>query len=130
MKRESPKGPVVGGVVDAHSASISVASLAASGQMTPHDAVIPILAALTSNNAANAVIATGAGSRGFACISRADRGSVGTRRSNGVRMNYKSIHTHDSASTSRVSTLAALDFRVWTSSGRLQVKSELIRCSK
>jgi uncharacterized membrane protein (DUF4010 family) len=59
-------GAVVGGLVDAHSASISVASLAASDKMTPQNAVLPILAALTSNTAAKIAVAFGAGSRGFA----------------------------------------------------------------
>ena len=38
-------GAAVAGLVDAHSAAISVASLAASGRLTPQEAVLPILAA-------------------------------------------------------------------------------------
>ena len=59
-------GAAVGGFVDAHSASISVASLAASAKMTPQEAVLPILAALTSNALAKIAMAIGAGSRAFA----------------------------------------------------------------
>ncbi len=59
-------GAVVGGFVDAHSASISVASLAASAKMTPLEAVLPILAAITSNAVAKIGMAIGMGSRAFA----------------------------------------------------------------
>ena len=59
-------GAVVAGFVDAHSAAISVASLAASAKITPQEAVLPILAAITSNAAAKIAMAWGAGSRGFA----------------------------------------------------------------
>jgi uncharacterized membrane protein (DUF4010 family) len=57
-------GAVVAGFVDAHSAAISVASLPASAKITPQEAVLPILAAITSNAAAKLVMAFGAGSRG------------------------------------------------------------------
>ena len=59
-------GAVVAGFVDAHSAAISVASLAASAKITPQEAVLPILAAVTSNAVAKIAMAFGAGSRGFA----------------------------------------------------------------
>ena len=59
-------GAVVAGFVDTHSAAISVASLAASARMTPQEAVLPILAAMTSNAVAKIAMAFGAGSRGFA----------------------------------------------------------------
>jgi uncharacterized membrane protein (DUF4010 family) len=59
-------GAVVAGFVDTHSAAISVASLAASAKMTPQEAVLPILAAMTSNAVAKIAMAFGAGSRGFA----------------------------------------------------------------
>jgi uncharacterized membrane protein (DUF4010 family) len=59
-------GAVVAGFVDAHAAAISVASLAASAKITPQEAVLPILAAITSNAAAKIAMAFGAGSRGFA----------------------------------------------------------------
>ena len=59
-------GAVVGGFVDTHAAAISIASLAASDKMTPKDAVLPILAAMTSNTAAKLAMAIGGGSPGFA----------------------------------------------------------------
>ena len=59
-------GAVVGGFVDTHAAAISIASLAASDKTTPQDAVLPILAAMTSNTAAKLAMAIGGGSPGFA----------------------------------------------------------------
>ena len=59
-------GAAIAGVVDAHSTAISVAALAASGKITPQDAVTPILAAMTTNAAAKCVMAVTAGSRAFA----------------------------------------------------------------
>ena len=59
-------GAVVAGFVDTHAAAISIASLAASDKMTPQEAVLPILAAMTSNSAAKITMAIGGGSRGFA----------------------------------------------------------------
>ena len=59
-------GAVVGGFVDTHAAAISIASLAASDKITPQDAVLPILAAMTSNTVAKLAMAIGGGSRGFA----------------------------------------------------------------
>jgi uncharacterized membrane protein (DUF4010 family) len=56
----------VAGFVDAHSASISVASLAAAGQLKPEEVVGPILFAMTSNAIAKIVMAFGTGRRGFA----------------------------------------------------------------
>jgi uncharacterized membrane protein (DUF4010 family) len=41
---------VVAALVDTHAAAISVATLVASGKVTPQDAVLPILAAQTSNS--------------------------------------------------------------------------------
>ena len=58
-------GTAVAGLVDAHSAAISVASLATSGKLTPQDAVLPILAGMTSNAMAKGVMAIGAGSWSF-----------------------------------------------------------------
>ena len=58
-------GAVVGGFVDTHAAAISIASLAASDKMTPQEAVLPILAAMTSK-VAKIVMAIGGGSRVFA----------------------------------------------------------------
>jgi uncharacterized membrane protein (DUF4010 family) len=59
-------GAVVAGFVDTHAAAISVASLVAAAKTTPAEAVLPILAAMTSNAVAKIMMAVGAGSRGFA----------------------------------------------------------------
>jgi uncharacterized membrane protein (DUF4010 family) len=59
-------GATVAGFVDTHSAAISVASLAAAAKLTPQEAVVPILAAMTSNAIAKIAMAVGAGQRGFA----------------------------------------------------------------
>jgi uncharacterized membrane protein (DUF4010 family) len=59
-------GAAVAGVVDTHSAAISVASLVASGKLAAQAALIPILVALTSNALAKIAMAIGAGSAGFA----------------------------------------------------------------
>jgi uncharacterized membrane protein (DUF4010 family) len=58
-------GAAVAGIVDTHAAAISVASLAASANLTPKDAVLPILTAMTSNTLAKSAMAIGAGSREF-----------------------------------------------------------------
>ncbi len=54
------------GFVDTHSAAIAVASLVASGKMSAADAVLPILAALTTNTVSKIVFAGSSGSRAFA----------------------------------------------------------------
>ena len=59
-------GAIIAGFVDTHSAAISVASLTASARLTPMEAVLPILAAMTSNALAKIVMAVGAGAPGFA----------------------------------------------------------------
>jgi uncharacterized membrane protein (DUF4010 family) len=59
-------GAIVAGFVDTHAAAISVASLVAAAKTTPQEAVLPILAAMTSNAVAKIAMAIGAGSRGFA----------------------------------------------------------------
>jgi uncharacterized membrane protein (DUF4010 family) len=59
-------GAALAGLVDTHSAAISVASLAAAGKLAPQDAVLPVLAAMTSNALAKIVMAVAAGSGGFA----------------------------------------------------------------
>ena len=59
-------GAALAGLVDTHSAAISVASLAAAGKLAPQDAVVPVLAAMTSNTLAKIVMAVAAGSGGFA----------------------------------------------------------------
>ena len=56
----------VAGFVDAHSAAISIASLVAAGKMTPAEAVIPILLAVTTNTLTKAVVAWTTGGRAFA----------------------------------------------------------------
>ncbi|WP_020175009.1 MgtC/SapB family protein [Methyloferula stellata] len=58
-------GAAVSGLVDTHSAAISVASLVASGQLGPEAAILPILAAMSSNALMKIVVAISAGSRGF-----------------------------------------------------------------
>lgn len=59
-------GGIVAGFVDTHSAAVSVASLVASGAMAANDAVVPILAAMTSNAAAKIMMAFGTGPRAYA----------------------------------------------------------------
>jgi uncharacterized membrane protein (DUF4010 family) len=59
-------GAIVAGFVDTHAAAISVASLVASAKTTPQEAVLPILAAMTSNAVAKMAMAISAGSPGFA----------------------------------------------------------------
>jgi uncharacterized membrane protein (DUF4010 family) len=59
-------GAIVAGFIDPHAATVSIASLAASDKTAPQEAVLPILAAMTSNTVAKIAMATGAGSRGFA----------------------------------------------------------------
>lgn len=54
------------GFADTHSAAISVASLVSAGKVTPEDAVVPILAAFTTNSITKAVLAWTAGGRRFA----------------------------------------------------------------
>jgi uncharacterized membrane protein (DUF4010 family) len=62
-------GAAVAGIVDTHSAAISVASLASSGKLMPEETVLPILAAMTTNALAKIAMAVSAGSRTFAlCI--------------------------------------------------------------
>ena len=57
---------VVGGLADTHAAAISVASLVASGKVTPEEAVVPILAGLTSNTLSKVIIAVSSGGWAFA----------------------------------------------------------------
>jgi uncharacterized membrane protein (DUF4010 family) len=54
------------GFVDTHSAAISAASLVASGKMAPADAVLPVLAGLTTNTVSKLVLAGTSGGRSFA----------------------------------------------------------------
>ena len=54
------------GFVDTHSAAISVASLVASGKMSAADAVVPILAGLSTNTISKMFLAGTSGGRSFA----------------------------------------------------------------
>ncbi len=56
----------VAGFADTHSAAISVASLVSGGKVAPEDAVIPILAGLTTNSITKAVLAIMSGGPPFA----------------------------------------------------------------
>lgn len=56
----------IAGFADTHAAAISVASLAASGKIPPSDAVIPILAAFSTNSITKAVLAIATGGPRFA----------------------------------------------------------------
>jgi uncharacterized membrane protein (DUF4010 family) len=56
----------VAGIVDTHSAGISVASLVATSGLPAGAAVAPILAAMTTNAVAKIVMAVSLGTRGFA----------------------------------------------------------------
>lgn len=56
----------VAGLVDTHSAAISVASLVATGKMSAADAVLPILAGLSTNTVSKLVLAGITGGRSFA----------------------------------------------------------------
>ncbi|MBL8700003.1 MAG: MgtC/SapB family protein [Alphaproteobacteria bacterium] len=56
----------VAGIVDTHSAAVSVASLVASTRLAPPEAVVPILAAMSCNALAKTVMALGAGSAAYA----------------------------------------------------------------
>ena len=57
---------VVAGLVDTHAAAISVATLVASGKVAPQDAVVPILAGLTSNTLTKIIMAAISGGWAFA----------------------------------------------------------------
>lgn len=57
---------MVAGLVDTHAAAISVASLVASGKLAPQDAVVPILAGLTSNTLTKIIMAGISGGWAFA----------------------------------------------------------------
>ena len=56
----------VAGFVDTHSAAISVASLVASGKMNAVDAVVPILAGLSTNTLSKMLLTCTSGGRSFA----------------------------------------------------------------
>ena len=56
----------IAGFADTHSAAISVASLVASGKLTPPDAVLPILAGLSTNTISKIILAASSGGLSFA----------------------------------------------------------------
>ena len=57
---------VVASLVDTHAAAISVASLVASGKIAPQEAIVPILAGLTSNTLSKIIMAGISGGWAFA----------------------------------------------------------------
>jgi len=59
-------GAAFAGLADTHAAAVSIASLATTGKLTPEDAVLPILIAMTTNALSKCVVAIGTGSPGFA----------------------------------------------------------------
>jgi uncharacterized membrane protein (DUF4010 family) len=56
----------IAGFADTHSAAVSVASLVAAGKLTPPDAVLPILAGLSTNTISKIVLAVSSGGLSFA----------------------------------------------------------------
>jgi len=56
----------IAGFADTHSAAISVASLVASGKVTAPDAILPILAGLSTNTISKILLAAANGGRSFA----------------------------------------------------------------
>jgi uncharacterized membrane protein (DUF4010 family) len=54
------------GFVDTHSAAISIASLVSSGKVTAHDAILPVLAGLSTNTFSKMVFAAISGGPSFA----------------------------------------------------------------
>ena len=56
----------VAGLVDTHSAAISIASLVAAGKMSPGDAIGPILAGLSTNTVSKVIFARSSGGQPFA----------------------------------------------------------------
>jgi uncharacterized membrane protein (DUF4010 family) len=59
-------GVALAGIVDAHAASVSAASLVVSGQLAAQQVVVPILAAVSTNALAKIIMAVSAGSTAFA----------------------------------------------------------------
>ena len=59
-------GAAVAGFADTHSAAVSVASLVSAGKFTAREAVLPILAGLTTNTVSKIVVAISNGGRRFA----------------------------------------------------------------
>jgi uncharacterized membrane protein (DUF4010 family) len=58
----------IAGIADSHSASISVASMAAAGSISDIDAIIPILTALSINSVSKSIMATINGSKRYATL--------------------------------------------------------------
>ena len=59
-------GAALAGLVDTHAAAVSVASQVAAGRMSPGEAVLPILAAFSTNTITKLILAGTAGGRAFA----------------------------------------------------------------
>lgn len=59
-------GSALAGLVDTHAAAVSVASQVAAGRMSPGEAVLPILAAFSTNTVTKLILAATAGGRAFA----------------------------------------------------------------
>ena len=59
-------GAALAGFADAHSVAVSVASLVASGKLAPGQALLPIVAGLTTNTITKMVVAAVSGKRSFA----------------------------------------------------------------
>ncbi len=59
-------GAAVSGLIDTHTAAISVASLVASERLASQAALLPILAAMTSNALMKIIVAVSTGSKAFA----------------------------------------------------------------
>ena len=59
-------GAAFAGFADTHSAAVSIASLVASGKMSPADAISPILAALSTNTVSKIIVAMTSGGRPYA----------------------------------------------------------------
>lgn len=59
-------GAALAGFADTHSAAVSIASLVASGKMSPADAISPILAALSTNTVSKIIVAWTSGGQSYA----------------------------------------------------------------
>jgi uncharacterized membrane protein (DUF4010 family) len=59
-------GAALAGFADTHSAAVSIASLVASGKMSPADAISPILAALSTNTVSKIIVAWISGGQSYA----------------------------------------------------------------
>jgi uncharacterized membrane protein (DUF4010 family) len=59
-------GAALAGFADTHSAAVSIASLVASGKMSPADAISPILAALSTNTVSKIIVSWTSGGRPYA----------------------------------------------------------------